>query len=665
MSFYIVPTMLYQQQQKVKQSKSKKNPSRRSSKGSISITPDTTSRSSKSHSRVSFTELDEHSLAEETEVLSQNESIGNPVRTEHRSESLSGGMMSLRSVKSILDESSAKSAHPGSEYENLLVHPLNPSKTVYDFVPFFDLELLNSEEGLTGVFYKPKFLSLRFQAFLESLSDHQVSDPINFATIRFHSLRKFINRHKPSLTESFDDESLENSDQHHHEALISFELLRCRDFLRKIIIQEFGREDWYPSEEIIQSNVTNYIRYLLILPQATENEIMSFDENLKQHYNFKRFFSAMAIKLNSSRKGEFMNEMSVADQSQQALITAAIKITNEFNLLECYLFHIMVKLTNGFLIDYRLTKYLYGLHKLNIKLEKKESLKVLIFNRKYSRQYSWFLAVTLPFLRIIETNVCCDQYLADEGALNPSILPEKYQESSKYLKSSDEKLWREFFSKLNLGTFEEFVNKTSKDLASLQTEDAASNQPKMSQSEHNRPILKPCNFEYYTKPLTFLASESFHVIQSRDLSYQLTTHNYKVVLRQLHRLLKIGGILELPLFRSGDASNGSIPQGSVTTFPNPSTFMGLEIKDNLSLIPQFLEVLLQELSTLFGPKNIKFSSSMLSNHQNVNNFLIHWTALSVYEMFGQIDKLCEQFNKFEEEHKVCCHYYFYIQAEKV
>lgn len=684
MSFYIVPTMLYQQQQKAKHKKSKRSQSRRSSKSSGSIAPDSASKdtiTSKSHSRASLPTSDEGSISDpnknpklgnfdpnclmreevedttdpgadvvtkQFELSSNEKSPGkkNPCRNDYREDSKTSDKSQSDSHLSSSSPINVKLA--SSKQENVV------------FETFESLEILNSENRILETFYKPEFVMLRFTLFLNSLCDHQVSDPINFAGVRVHSLYKFVSRLNSSLLNDLDNSLTPiKSDIHHFEGLISYELLRCRHFLRRLKGPDF-QHTIRLTEELIQSNIINYIRFLLFLPKLTQSAIEGFGEFCVQHYHFKDFFADMALKLNTIRKDGYMDEVSVDVLDEDYLLQSLVKITHEFNLLESYFIHILFKLGNGFLIEQRLTKHLFNLYKLTMKLERKESLKVLIFNSIYSRQYSWYLAATLPFLRIIETSVIYEDCEGDPSEEQPDHLED--------FGAIDKSLWKEFFCKLNFGSFEEFSGLSRKDLASIQR-DASSNPNLMKLSADNLSVtkIKPINFEYYSKSLRTIASETFHVIQSRDLSTQLKTYNFKSIIREFHRLLKPGGRLELPLFRSGDEPNLSIPQGVKTSFPNPTTFMGIEIKESLDLIPQFFEELFRELCETFGAKNIKYASSLLSSHHNMNNYLISFTALSVYEKFGQVDKLCEQFDRLNSQEKLnesSCHYYFYIQAEK-
>lgn len=682
MSFYIVPTMLYQQQQKAKNKKPKRSQSRRSSKSSGSIALESTSKDtnpSKSHSRASLTGSEDGSVSDPNKLFirTHNED-GEYIREEiedfaHQSvPDVLAKELKLQTVNNLTDTENSilgrysedPKTFEKSKYDtqtestpsrlHLKMERSKLQNTIFE--TFQSLEILNSEKKILKFFYKPEFVMLRFTLFLDSLYDHQVSDPINFAGVRVHSLYKFISRLNSSLLNDIGN-SLNpiKSDIHHFEGLISYELLRCRHFLRRLKGPNF-ESTIRLTEELIQSNIINYIRFLLFLPNLSQKAIEDNGEFCIQHYQFKSFFADMAVKLNSIRKDGYMDEVSVGVLNEDYLLQSLVKITYEFNLLESYFIHILFKLGNGFLIEQRLTKHLFSLYKLNLKLERKESLKVLVFNSIYSRQYSWYLAATLPFLRIIETSVIyedCD---------------EKQAENSEDFGSIDKCLWDEFFSKLNFGTFEEFSGLSKRDLASIQRD--ASNNPnivKLSSDNLSVTKIKPVNFEYYSKSLKTISSETFHVIQSRDLSTQLKTSNFKSIIKEFYRLLKPGGRLELPLFRSGDEPNLSIPQGIKTTFPNPSTFMGIEIKESLELIPYFLEELFQELCETFGAKNIKYSSSLLSSHHNINNYLISFTALSVYERFGQVDKLCEQFDRLKNQEKLnesSCHYFFYIQAEK-
>lgn len=684
MSFYIVPTMLYQQQQKAKKSKSKKSQSRRSSRSSASIATDTLSKelsNSKSNSGLSISELDESFQTDSNKpaqdiLICRKDAIDNNQFSDRRSEgstqSLKEKFKQIEKRKSLSSYSSDKrsqisEASVSRNHQDQISETSSNSTSrsdILEFKTFQSLEILNSAASIDIHFFKLDFAAIRFIQFLDGICDHQISDATNFSGVRVHSLNKFVSRQKSRLRNEKDLEtSLTKMDMHHFEGLIAYQLLLCRNFLRRLILLESTTKSW-PPEELVQSNVINYIRFLLLLPKISQSQCNKLDKVYTMHYKFKNFFADMAEKLNSMRKDGYFDEICDDILSGDALLQCVGKISYEFNLLENYYVHILVKLSAGFLIDHRITKNLFNLYKLNVKLEKKESMKVLVFNAFFSRQYSWYMAVSLPFLRIFETSIFYD--LPPDESTSDVAIPELNNCNKSDLSEEDEKLWHEHFCQLNLGTFEEFKNMSRKDLATLH-KGSSTFPTKQSLEEGSERGVKPANFEYFTRPLSEIETGTFHVIQSRDLNYQLNIDNYKLVLREFHRMLKSGGVLELPLFRSGEEAGQAMPQGLKSFFPDPNTYMGLEIKNQLSLIPHFLEALLQELSVLFGPKNIKFSSSLLSKKLNMNAYLMNFTAFSIYELLGEIDQLCERFDHIEGFDKLSnteCHYFFYIQAEK-
>lgn len=686
-----MPTMLYQQQQKAKQRKAKKGSSRRSSRSSSSAIFDVASKDSSTlKSRASLTDSEEIPPPEDTnykqnytpsrsrhKMMQPVSPAGSVLRVDNVKPGdvppTSSAPVSLKTWKSsmALKEIAMDDTRTGKKLSTSEIDTyektgnLNSLSHVTEFKPFLSLGVLNNEKDIRSTFFRPYFVFLRFSSYLETLCEHQVSDPINFAGVRVHSLYNFVNRQKLSLQNEAENTLYPiRSDVHHYEGLISYELLRCRAFLRKLVLSNTDNKNCNPPEELIQSNIINYLEFLLLLPSKSSVSVNEGDDITIQHYKFKEFFTEISSKLNSLRKDGYLDEISADALNEDTLLQCIVKISHEFNLLENYHIHILVKLSQGFLVDHRLTRHLFSLHKLNLKLEKKESLKVMVFNTNFSRQYSWYLAVTLPFLRVFEMSVFNEEPV--QGTVDTK-LDTPLSSNRSNLGEDDEFLWNEYFSKINLGTFEEFSNMTRKELATIQKESPCALYPLISTHSTRTEKFQPVNFQYYPKSLSSIASETFHIIQSRDLSFQLNLHNYKAIFREFYRLLKPGGVLEMLLFRSGEEGNKSIPQGSKTSFPNASTFMGLEIMNRLHLIPHLLETMLQELSELFGARNVKFASSLLSNHLNMNNYLINYTALSVYEMFGQADQLCEQFdgvNGFEKPTHSLCHYFFYIKAEK-
>ena len=681
MSFYIVPTMLYQQQQKAKNKKAKKSFSRRSSKSSGSIMLDMISRETWTSKSQSSAESDDFSFTKRINSLSIFQSNVSQKDFSRVPDNLTPGQKEQYTATSLKDnyqtlplKSDLKATSSASLKVNSITENNHDSVSsgckINDirFQVFDLLEILNSQSSMKNAFYRADYAMQRFSVFLDWLSELQVNDPINFAGIRVHSLYKFVGRlHKSQLTNDDSNQKPTKWDIHHLEGSIAFELFKLRHFIRKMAASD-PQKKVVLTEELMQINMINYSRFILNLPNLPREKIEGLDEIYKQHYKFKNFFGDMALKISSTRKDGYLDEVTTGVLDDDYLMQTIEKVSYEFTLLEKYFMHILFKLNKEFPIENRVTKHLYSLYKLNLKFEKKESLKVLVFNSCFSRQYSWYLSATLPFLRVIESSKIYSgellQLEALDGDANPEITRSEKQED---FRKADIGLWEGFFKRLTLGTFENFKGMSKKDLVTIQKE---AGDTKLAELSLNKPTaikIKPVNFEYYSKSLTTIASETFHVIQSRDLNFQLNKRNLKPFIQEFHRILKPGGILELPIILSGEEEKEKSPQGVKTSFPNASTFMDIEIREKLDLIPHFFEELLRVLSEVFEPKKIKFSSVILSSHNDLTAYLINYTAFSLCERFGLIEKLHEQFERLknqEQLEKIPCHYYFYVQVEK-
>lgn len=543
------------------------------------------------------------------------------------------------------------------------------------FRPLTDLSIMNSLSAIKNHFFNPTFQVFRYNNYLDILSDHHLSDSINFATVRNHSLLKFISRHKASKKERELHHGIKpKNDIRYYEGILSYELLKCRSFLRRLIrmqsCEELLRSTIISSEELLQANFINYVRFLVGLPTVLPVPPEHLDEILATHYKFKSFFSEMSDALYTLKKDGYGDEVSTAASDLDLLLQAITKVSYEYILLEKYHIHILVKLNNNYLIENRITKHLFTLFDLNMKLENMESLKVLNYNTFFSAQYSWYLAITIPFVRVFEANV----FNEHRGLVNDrEAYYNHYNETSarkETFKELDHELFRSYFKHLDFKDYNSYNSLSRKDLVLIHKtiENKSDKYRGLGLDDPSSSFShKPMNFEYYSKSLSTIASETFHVIQTRDITIQLTPLNYKVILSEFHRILKKGGILEMPLFKSGDQAFQHREKSKRSEFQDLSKIMDVEVASHFDLIPRFIETLFGELSTLFGPKNVKFSPALLSSQTEVNSFLFKHIGQSLYEIIGDIDGFCSRFaddgtpNPEDEE---ALHYYFYIRAEK-
>lgn len=542
------------------------------------------------------------------------------------------------------------------------------SSKIPQFKPLTDLEGLNTLDSLRQNFFTPSFQIFRYNNYLDILADHLRSDPINFASVRYHSISKFTRRHYLTSVEKANFESFlhRSDDIRSYEALLAYELLVTRSFIRELIrldTESSPKQTTVSCEELVQDNFTNYIRFILNLPTL---EALGVDQNElteveKTHYRIKHVFTLIQKGLHNLKKEDSGDELTNVSNSVKLLLQSITKVSYEFILLEKYHIHILCKLNNNFILESRVVKKLFNSYYINVALKNFESIKVLFYNNHFSAQYAWYMAVTIPFIRVFESNINSE----DKKLINDS---DAYQEHlSKQPKVSfkqlDAELFSNYFNYLNFkNNFDYYKGLSSKTLVEMHR--LIDKLQTKSQATHESLSHKPMNFQYYTKSLSTIESETFHVIQSRDLIFQLSPSNYKVVLAEFYRILKKGGILELPVVRVGVDNLKELSQiANKKSFPDRAKFFDIDLLTKFDIIPKFLETLFSELNHLFGPNNIKYSLVLLNTSNEVYHYLIKHAGLSLYEIFDSIDAFCEK-SQDELVEDVGLHYYFHIRAEK-
>lgn len=565
------------------------------------------------------------------------------------------------------------------------------SYKIPQFKPLIDLEGLNSPEKLQKNLLSPAFQIFRFNNFLDILSEHQTNDPTNFAKIRHHSLMKFIQRHvrtKYLKEQNYDFNQTE--DIRSYEALLAYELLACRSFLRRLIHLESkasSKNSIVNCEELVQVNFVNYIRYILNLPNledlATKPD--DLDDITKNHYRIKEIFNTIQAGLYHLKREDSGDEMTNSSTIVHLLLQSITKVSYEYILLEKYHIHIITKLKNNSLLESRITKKLFNLFHLHLTLKKYESIKVLNYNIHFSAQFLWFLSITIPFIRVFESNI----YAEDEKLINNYDAYYNHQQNLPQLeitsfKESDAELFETFYKHLNFkNDYNYYRGLKSKHLVNLhrQIDDKS---PRYAHTKIAEPLTtyshKPINFEYYSKSLSTIELETFYAIHSADPVLQFTPLNYKIVLREFHRILKVGGVLELPIYKlalndirdisklQNEAAKDFASQNTDEDKTiNPSDYLDVDLLIKFNLIPKFTRTLLKELNVVFGTKNLKYTVLLLNSATEVNRYLVRHVALTMNEIFGQTDKFAEKYGLDDTKLEAISdgvHYYYYIKAEK-
>ncbi|PSK36841.1 imidazoleglycerol phosphate synthase, cyclase subunit [Candidozyma pseudohaemuli] len=333
-------------------------------------------------------------------------------------------------------------------------HDTNDDHIIPDFKLFSSLSGLNSETYVRRNFLTPMFQILKYKNYLELIESQHEADAVTYAEVRNQSFGKFVNK---ISTDQGDVHGRENdADLYRHEGILACELFRCRQFLRRLLSLEYsssGNAAQYLPEELIQANFTNYVRYLLQLPLTLPDFCEKLDPITASHYRFKSSLQELKDRLNTIAQDGFGNEALVLPGAD-VIVQAITKVLYEYMLLEQYHIDVLAKLGKNALVDRRIIKLLFNLFSLNMKLDNPEAMKILNFNVFFSAQYSWYLALTVPFVRVFESNVFANE-------------TKDSMEHEDALRRLDLELHKNFFKKLEFESFEEFDSMTKGDLMKL------------------------------------------------------------------------------------------------------------------------------------------------------------------------------------------------------
>ena len=669
MNFFVVPAMLYQQKQKIKQNPKKSGRSsghgRKSGDKSdavsihSSLLADQRSSSSSANSNAySKDDEKEPNSSDKSRRRSESSQLGLPLLSSRRASLVSETSRHSSAAGLLPSFTLAKNPFKSAE-KPFIAEKKEPlaEQEIPHYVAFTDTSIFNSEEGLRKTFLNPGFAIKRFEAFLDIIADHHVNDPINFATVRDQSLSKFLSRRNVGLTSHWSKMlAIDRGDRQRIEDLLSHELLKCRSIMRSALKLQLKHQSCYRKlacEQLIQGNFVNYVRYVLMLPECSPMQAQTLDEFQKKDYEVKRAFADMAEALYALKKDTYEGDIASKASRFELILQSITKTSFDFILLEKYTIQILVKLNNNFLIESRITRQLYDLYNLNMQLAKRELVKVFVYNSSFSSNYSWYLAVTIPFVRVFEASLLNENVLfSDENNMLTSVPSPSAQTS---FSEADSDLFDKYFSRLHLPDFASYTNLSRKGLVDMHRSLASKIHP-------GKVNVKPLNFEYYAHSLQTIRSETFHVIQCRDFRAQIRPENHVNMLREFHRLLKQGGVLELPMLIPGVESFGTLSQSGLHPAPVHKKAIWHH-EYSFECISDILE----GLGSLFGPENVKFSSVLLTLKNQMNSFLLKHTAMSIHELLSDMDlfqEFAETARSLEKTDEDDLHFYFYLRAEK-
>lgn len=578
------------------------------------------------------------------------------------STNLSGSPLNTSSIASSKDIETDKSMGPRLFKPS---YSMTPTESFPEFHTIKDLTVLNSSQRMLTNIYSPSFQIFRYNNFLDIISSQHINDPVNFANIRYNSISKFLLRHS-TFSNIPTYEVFSGNDIRDFEGALAYNLLEMRTFLRSLIRNHYSRDnirnEIFSCEELVQINFTNYIRYLLNLPQKllstpTEN----LDEILVMHQKFKRMLVQVTKALNNFKREDTGDDIINTTNSTASLLQLITKVSYDYILLEKYHINILTKFSNNSLLDARLSARMFDIYKSSQVLPSNQRTipKVLLYNSYFSSQYSWYFATTIPFVTVVEASVFNE---------NPTHIEniEHYQRNEKSTpKHSFDKLdipTKRYFEQLNFDSFTHYRSYTDSQLVDLvRTQDDASSIT--SDNSNTSSLHKPRNFNFYSDSLSTIETEHFDIIQCRDVLFQLTNSNHRTILSEFHRVLKVGGTLDIPVILLG--ADTIKPNSLVTNFPRFTNTRGLDLSQYYDIIPNFAEVLLTLLIELFGEGNVKFSTVLLNSSTEITKFLAQDIGLHIAEIIGKTNDFCKNFEANLGKESTDIHFFFHIQAQKV
>ncbi|CCE78117.1 Piso0_000731 [Millerozyma farinosa CBS 7064] len=539
-----------------------------------------------------------------------------------------------------------------------------------------DLSVFNTWESMKKSLYFPTFQEIRYHNFLNVLSGQHRSDPVSYATDRRQSLTKFIKTFEKSNEVDYKSRIEKRNDTHYYEVILGSIMLNLRELFKEIIRKQFSYDETKQKlmnhDEILQVNVSNYIHFLFGLPSIQDLRIRKsqLKEMHMMHYTFKALFEMVGEELYALKKDELVSVEDRKEAIQHCVSDAFRKEGFEFLRLETFLLQILAKLGNNLLIDNRHSKVLFDIYSGRMKSNNQESIKILNYNLRFSAQNSWCLALTVPFVKVVEMSIASEE----NDLIND--YKQYHENSSKVIKTDfmeqDEFLFHNYFKLLGFHDFESYRSASYRKLVKLHKSISSSalEQQKykigLARNSAIPGFNKPINFQYYPESLATLKSETFHLIQSRDLFLQLTRKNYSTVLNEFHRILKTGGVLELPYLQTGsNISKEALEQGTSSI---PDIDINSDQLKKFNLIPSFTSTIIKKLNQIFGSQNVKVGFSVLSSKNDIFNHLYENYGAIVHSAFDSLNDFYARYadsiqNKAIDKDKELF-YLIHIRAQK-
>ncbi|RCK66443.1 hypothetical protein Cantr_02103 [Candida viswanathii] len=562
-------------------------------------------------------------------------------------------------------------------YDTSEAVPPPPMKILPPYQANIDLTIYNTREGLESFFVAPHYQVFRYNSFLDLLSEHHSTDAISISSIRYHLLLKFISKQKNAKEFLKQGNKLTFGSSYGltmAEGVLAYHLYGpMRGVLRDLIKIRTANEHWHNHEELVQCNFINFVRYIATLPDNVN--VADLNDIEKRIYQFKDVFSRTANAMYLLKKEQSSDSSSgdIAQLRIKLLIESITKVSYEYLLLEKYTLDIATKYHNNHLIDARLLKRLFHRYENNVKARNRDNVKVFIYNANNLIQFAWYVALTMPFMRIIESHV----YTEDRTLLEDLNQYRQVEVDTPKVDfaASDQELFDTYIKKLSFASYSEYDNMTMDKLVKLHR--SIDNQsPKYSRiNRHEMPdpatnySFRPMNFEYYNMPLATLPSNSFDLILNPDLVLQSTQKTYKTLVSEFHRILKPGGSLTIDTLQFGAKNTQEfLKMYQDGRFPEAFEDENFGVLKYFEGIPNFVETILRELSAVFGKGNVQFNISLLSSFLDVNSFTIKFVGMRLFETLGKFDDYCDSFTdateSFRPDAKESIHFSVHIRALK-
>ncbi|CAH2350079.1 hypothetical protein CLIB1423_01S01948 [[Candida] railenensis] len=569
-------------------------------------------------------------------------------------------------------------------------HASSGSKIVLEtklrpFIPIIDLEVVNTPKSLLSKMSNPYFQAVRYREFLSTFRGTHVTDPNIFSNVRYNSVVRFIKRIHPidSAAEPGSQAALQDNISR-NESLLSNEAFQLRIYLRKMIRKYSATVPPHniiiSHEELVQVNFTNFLRYVLALPDISAVPSDQLTEEIRGHYYFKERFSKIQEDLYRLKKEELGEEgSSLMINSTENFLQFIRRLSFEYFHLEKYFIQILCQIDGNHIIEPRTLEKLFNKHckalrSTKIRLEdpiltperKFSSVKVLHYNTYYSSILSWHMAVSTPFANVYEMNcysedptlICdIDKYYGHHEKFH------KHYHSSFH--DSEEKPYEQYFKKIDFqNDFSKFRSFTPEKLVALQEKVVGQVRVDGLEIDDNF-NHKPKNFQFYSKSLSTIPDETFDLIQCRDTLLQFTEKNYKVILREFFRILVKGGRLEFPLVQLGaDTLDRFINTDGNRNLKNVH-LQPLENETLFDVMPNLTAETLRELNNIFGEGNVRYGFMLLNTGSDVIMYMLRFTQLKLFEMHGRLDEFkVETQADGSEREDGGLHYYLLLVAEK-